>query len=85
MSEITARIGDIEVSVPEGRYDVDARVRIGDLDSDFGRVRGKALIGAVAYPDCCQPTPGDAKRLYVRLGIGDIRIRKMTAARAAVK
>jgi hypothetical protein len=75
---ITAKIGEIAVLVPENSkvedYQIDARVRIGDVDSEFsGNEQRRKLIGAAFH---AYDQPGNAKRLSLRLGIGAISVHR---------
>ncbi len=77
---ITSRIGEIDVRVPDlgDEYFVDAKVRIGGVESDFaGNEQRRKLIGAAfhGYDDGAATKPS-AKRLTLRLGIGAINVRR---------
>jgi len=77
--EATARIGDIHLQLPEEQnYAVDARVRIGDVSSEFGpdaQRQGLFSVGAKLAGEPSTPT----RRVFVRLGIGDIEVTKLRA------
>jgi hypothetical protein len=72
--EVTNRIGEIGLSLPEPEsYSVDAKARIGDVSSDFGCSVGENLIGQQLH------SAGGSlhRQLFLRIGIGDISIRKI--------
>ena len=72
--EVTNRIGGIGLRLPEPEaYAVDARVRIGDVSSDVGCSEGQNLVGQQLLND----SGGLRRQLYLRVGIGDISIRKI--------
>jgi len=72
--EVTNRIGEIGLRLPEPEaYAVDAQVRIGDVSSDVGCSQGRNLIGQQLHSD----SGGSRRQLYLRVGIGDITIRKI--------
>jgi predicted membrane protein len=75
--EATASIGEISLKLPEDqRYAVDARVRIGDVSSEFGQTthrQGLFAVGAKLAGDPAAPT----RRIFLRVGIGDINVAKM--------
>ena len=72
--EVTNRIGEIGLRLPDpAAYAVDARVRIGDVSSDVGCSEGQNLIGQQLRSD----SAGTHPQLYLRVGIGDITIRKI--------
>jgi hypothetical protein len=60
-----------------GPYSFDARCRFGDVYSDFA---GKYDIAHLASERFVQPGPAPAKRVYLRVGIGGIKIQKMAPA-----
>ena len=76
---ITGRIGDISLRLPESQeWQLDARARIGDVDSQFGPpTRRRLLVGAQLRD---RPA-GQARRVYLRLGIGGISIKKTPGPR----
>jgi hypothetical protein len=79
--------GDIDASVPTGdivmqlpaagQYSFDARCRFGDVYSDFA---GNYHIAYLASERFVQPGPASAKRVYLRVRIGGIKIQKMAPA-----
>ena len=74
--EVSNRIGEIALKLPDHeQYTVDARVKIGDVSSDFNccDTQRQLLVGARLAEDH-QP---DAHQLILRLGIGDINIHKI--------
>jgi hypothetical protein len=72
--EITASIGQITLTVPEGKYDIDARSRLGDVQSAFPvSSRRPYLLAARAR----SKVEGEARKIYLRVGIGEIDILKM--------
>jgi hypothetical protein len=78
---ITAKIGEIAVLVPDGSraedYQIDARVRIGDVESDFsGKEQRRKLIGAAFHAYEQRDVSPAAKRLSLRLGIGAISVHR---------
>lgn len=69
---VTARIGEITLGLPdEERYVVDARARIGDVDSHWDEAQRQHLVGARMF----SAAPPPAHRIFVRLGIGQINVR----------
>lgn len=75
--EATASIGEISLKLPENQsYSVDARVRIGDVSSEFGQTtqrQGFIPVGAKLAGDLAAAT----RRIFLRLGIGDINVSRM--------
>lgn len=75
--EATASIGEVSLKLPEDQsYAVDARVRIGDVSSEFGQTtqrQGFIPVGAKLTGDPDAPT----RRIFLRVGIGDINVTKM--------
>lgn len=73
-ARITNGIGQISLSLPAGEeYDIDAKSKLGEVTSQFKTKSGRPyLLGAEASR---KPT-GDSRRLYLRVGIGEIRIKK---------
>ncbi len=73
---ITSSIGEIVVALPGGgRYLVDARAGMGDVSSAFGgEAEREHLIGAHLLDD----RSFDARRLYLRVGIGSIEVKKIS-------
>lgn len=71
----TCRVGDINVNLPaDVAYDIDARSRIGSVNTPFSE-RRSGLLGGHAASDL------EAERkLYARVGIGEITIRPDSAA-----
>jgi acetyl esterase/lipase len=80
--EATASIGEISLRLPEGQqYAVDAHVRIGDVSSEFGQVtqrKGVFAVGAKLSGEPAAPT----RRIFARIGIGDIQVAKMRAEKS---
>jgi predicted membrane protein len=75
--EATASIGEISLKLPEDQsYAVDARVRIGDVSSEFGQTtqrKGFIPLGAKLSGDPAAPT----RRIFLRIGIGDINVSRI--------
>jgi hypothetical protein len=79
--EAVARIGDITLRLPETQdYAVDARVRIGDVSSEFGPDAKRQGVLSVGAKLAGEPAP-PARRIFLRLGIGDITVGKLSAAK----
>ncbi len=80
--EATASIGEITLNLPQGQqYAVDARVRIGDVSSEFGQTtqrKGLFSVGAKLAGDPATP----ARRVFLRMGIGDIQVTKLRSEKA---
>ena len=80
--EATASIGQISLRLPEDQiYAVDARVRIGDVSSEFGQVtrrQGLLPVGAKLAGEPSAPT----RRIFSRVGIGDIQVSKLRAEKS---
>lgn len=74
--EATCRIGELVLHLPEKeRYDVDARVKIGEVASDFGgQYNRQKLLGAKLTDDTNRSEP---HKLYLRVGIGEVSVKKM--------
>lgn len=74
--EATCKIGELVLELPEKeRYDVDARVKIGDVESDFGgKYNRQKLLGAKLTDEVNRSEP---HKLYLRVGIGEIGVKKM--------
>jgi hypothetical protein len=69
------RTGDIVMQLPAaGQYSFDARCRFGDVYSDFA---GSYHIAHLASERFVQPGAAPAKRVYLRVRIGGIKIQKM--------
>ena len=81
--EATASIGEIRLKLPEEQsYAVDARARIGDVSSEFGQAtqrQGLFAVGAKLAGEPAAPT----RRIFVRIGIGDIQVTKLRAEKAS--
>jgi len=76
--DASVRIGDIVMQLPAaGQYAFDARCRFGNVYSDFG---GNYHIAYPASERFAQAGPAPAKRVYLRVGIGSIKIQKMAPA-----
>ncbi|MGA2502014.1 MAG: hypothetical protein ABSH20_30090 [Tepidisphaeraceae bacterium] len=72
------RTGDIVMQLPAaGPYAFDARCRFGDVYSDFAGNYHTAHLESERF---MQPGPAPAKRVYLRVGIGGIKIQKMASA-----
>ncbi|HKQ73265.1 MAG TPA: alpha/beta hydrolase [Blastocatellia bacterium] len=80
--EATASIGEITLNLPEGQhYAVDARVRIGDVSSEFGQDtqrQGLFAVGAKLAGEPAAPT----RRIFARMGIGDIQVTRLRAEKS---
>jgi hypothetical protein len=80
--EATASIGQIVLKLPEEQsYAVDARVRIGDVSSEFGQAthrKGLFAVGAKLAGEPAAPT----RRIFARIGIGDIQVTKLRAEKS---
>jgi hypothetical protein len=80
--EATASIGEISLKLPEEQsYAVDARVRIGDVSSEFGQAtqrKGVFAVGAKLAGEPASPT----RRIFARIGIGDIQVTKMRSGKS---
>jgi hypothetical protein len=80
--EATASIGEISLKLPEEQsYAVDARVRIGDVSSEFGQTthrKGLFAVGAKLAGEPAAPT----RRIFARIGIGDIQVTRMRAEKS---
>ena len=74
--EATCKIGEVVLRLPEKeRYDVDARVKIGDVESDFGgQSKRQKLLGAKLTDEANRSEP---HKLYLRVGIGEVQVKKM--------
>jgi hypothetical protein len=71
---VTDGKGQITLYLLDGPYAIDARSKLGAVDSDFpGRERRKLEWGH-SY---IEQAPGAAHRIYLRIGFGDITILKM--------
>jgi hypothetical protein len=76
--DITARVGDIAVTVPEDeRIVVDAKSRSGEVTSDWGEI----LHSEMHSPKRLDDPDLNAYRLYLRVGIGDISVKKIKRPR----
>ncbi|MCI0339092.1 MAG: hypothetical protein L0226_16085 [Acidobacteria bacterium] len=73
--EVTNRIGEISLKLPqENQYTIDAKAKIGDVSSEFGEPTSRQkLLGAKLESD----PPPTARRLFLRVGIGEIQVSKM--------
>ena len=74
--EVSNRIGEIGLKLPDHEeYSVDARVKIGDVSSDFhccGSERQHWLGARLS-----EPNRPEAHQVILRVGIGDINVHKM--------
>lgn len=68
--EATSRSGDIVVMLPEGKYEIDARSKLGTVYSDFGDIRHRYLVGE-------RLEDGAGRRVYLRVGVGGISIQDL--------
>jgi hypothetical protein len=76
--DASVHTGDIVMQLPAaGQYSFDARCRFGDVYSDFA---GKYRIAHLTSERFVQPGPAPAKRVYLRVGLGGIKIQKMAPA-----
>ena len=76
--EVTNRIGEVALRLPEpGNYTVNAKTRVGDLSSDVGSSTRQHLIGQQLRGDFFTRHTGMHPQLFLRVGIGDITIRKI--------
>lgn len=72
--EVTNRIGEIGLRLAEPEtYSVDAKARVGGVLSDVGCSKGEHLIGQQLRSE----GGGIHRQLYLRVGVGDISIRKI--------
>lgn len=80
--EATSRIGEISLKLPEEQqYSVDARVKLGDVSSEFGpdsQRQGPVSVGAKLTGEPAAPT----RRIFLRLGIGDIQVTRLRAEKS---
>ena len=76
--EATCRIGEIVLNLPEKeRYDVDARAKIGEVESEFGgQYNRQKLLGAKLTDEAKQSEP---HKVYLRVGIGEVNVKKLGA------
>lgn len=74
--DATCKIGELVLQLPaKERYDVDARVKIGDVESDFGgRYNRQKLLGAKLTEEANRSEP---HKLYLRVNIGDVQVKKL--------
>jgi hypothetical protein len=77
--EATCKIGELVLYVPEKEhYEVDARVKIGEVSSDFGgHYSRQKLLGAKLIEETRRSEP---HKLYLRVGIGEVTVKKLAAA-----
>jgi predicted membrane protein len=69
--DVTARIGDIDVNLPDDeRYTIDAKAHIGDVSSDWCPAAQRYSAEGEMLPDAI------AHRVTLRVGVGDITVRK---------
>ncbi len=78
--EATCKIGEIVLNLSEKeRYDVDARVKIGEVSSEFGgQYKRQKLLGAKLVEAVNRSEP---HKLYLRVGIGEVLLKKLAAAK----
>lgn len=70
----TVRHGAIGLFVPDGSYDIDARVKLGGVTTDFSAspARRRCLVGH----EFEQTGAAGSPKLYLRVGYGDIAVLK---------
>jgi hypothetical protein len=74
--EATSDIGEIRLELPEAnQYAVDARAKIGDVSSEFGPETSRRMASASLRRE----SAAAARRLFLRVGIGDIQVTKRKA------
>ena len=76
--EIEAKIGagTIALQLPDGQYAIDAKCKVGGVDSDFaGTYRGRYLIKEGFQ----EAGASSARKIYLRVGFGRIEIQKVAA------
>jgi hypothetical protein len=67
---VTDGLGQINVTLPQGgNYAIDARSKLGAIDSDFAGQERKKLKFGHAF---ASPAESAAQRLFLRIGFGDI-------------
>jgi len=72
------RTGDIIMQLPAaGQYSFDAHTRFGDVYSDFA---GAYHIGHITNESYTQTAPAPAKKIFLRVDTGGIRIQKVASA-----
>jgi len=78
--EATVRIGELTVEMPESaRFDLDARSKIGEVESDFGgQYHRPKVLGAKMLDETHRSEP---HKLYLRVGIGGVQVKKQEAAK----
>ena len=78
IGDVDARVkfGVLVLQLPEKeRYDVDARVKIGEVESEFGGTYNRQkLLGAKLTEEANRSEP---HKLYLRVGIGEVQVKKM--------
>jgi len=74
----TVRRGRIAVGLPEeGKYEIDAKSYLGGVVSDFlGHAKPSRRLLGTQFMDT--GAPGGARKVYLRVGYGDILIRKVS-------
>jgi hypothetical protein len=72
--EATVRIGVLAVEMPENaRFDLDARTKIGEVESDFGgQYNRPKLLGAKMLDETKR---SELHKVYLRVGIGEVQVR----------
>lgn len=69
---VTDRMGQITVHIPQdGQYSIDARAKLGAIDSDFPGHEERKLKFGHAFTS---QTSSTAQKMYLRIGFGDITI-----------
>lgn len=78
--EATVSIGELSVAMPENaRFDLDARTKIGEVESDFGgQYNRPKVLGAKMLDETKQSEP---HKLYLRVGIGEVNVKKLETAK----
>lgn len=78
--EATVRIGELTVEVSEAvRFDLDARAKIGEVESDFGgQYNRPKVLGAKMLDETNRSEP---HKLYLRVGIGGVAVKKLDGAK----
>jgi hypothetical protein len=71
--QATDRNGDISLLLPEAKYSIDAKSRIGAVISDFA---GKETRNRLLFGHRFEGTDS-GRKLYLRVGYGDVMILKM--------
>lgn len=76
--DASVRTGDIIMQLPPvGPYSFDAQCRFGDVYTDFA---GSFHVAHLVSERFAQSAPAPAKRIYLRVGTGSIKIQKVASA-----